>query len=77
MNGAEADLMRQRLAAAGIPAISQRSIGSVEWGSGAAEYVYVEAKNATRARELLSSGQDIDDDELSRQSEAAGEPPPD
>jgi hypothetical protein len=54
-NGAEADLIRQRLAEAGIPAISQRSIGGPEWGVSGAQYVYVDASHLERAREVLGT----------------------
>jgi hypothetical protein len=54
-NGAEADLIRQRLAEAGIPAISQRSIGGPEWGASGAQYIYVEAPHLERAREVLGA----------------------
>jgi hypothetical protein len=54
-NGVEADLVQQRLAEAGIPAISQRTIGGPEWGASGARYVYVEARHLERAREVLSA----------------------
>jgi hypothetical protein len=41
-SGAEADLMCQRLAEAGIRATSQRTIGGPEWGTSGSQYVYVE-----------------------------------
>jgi hypothetical protein len=49
----EADLIRQRLAEAGVPSISQRSIGGPEWGVSGAQYVYVESAHLERAREVL------------------------
>jgi hypothetical protein len=54
-NEAEADLIEQRLAEAGIPATSQRSIGGPEWGVSGARYIYVEASHLERAREILSA----------------------
>ena len=52
-NGPEADLIRQRLADAGISAISQRTIGGPEWGVSGAQYVYVEAAQLELARQIL------------------------
>ncbi len=68
-NEAEADLVRQRLAEAGIPAISQRSIGGPEWGASGARYIYVEAVNLERAREVLNAGGELSDEELAKLSE--------
>jgi hypothetical protein len=62
-NGAEADLIRQRLAEAGIPAISQRTIGGPEWGASGAQYIYVEAPHLERARELLNATGEPSDEE--------------
>jgi hypothetical protein len=53
-NGPEADLISQRLAEAGIGAISQRAIGGVEWGLSGARYIYVQARHLERARRLLA-----------------------
>jgi hypothetical protein len=64
-NGAEADLIRQRLAEAGIPAISQRSIGGPEWGASGAQYIYVEAPHLERAREVLNATGELSDTESS------------
>lgn len=49
----EAELIRQRLAQAGITAIAQRTIGGPEWGASGARYIYVEAADLERARALL------------------------
>lgn len=49
----EADLIRQRLAQAGITAVAQRTIGGPEWGASGARYVYVESADLERAQELL------------------------
>ena len=69
MNEAEADLIRQRLAEAGIPAISQRSIGGPEWGASGSQYVYVEAGQLERARQVLSVAGGLSDEELAKLSE--------
>jgi hypothetical protein len=68
-NAAEADLMCQRLAQAGIQAISQRSIGGPEWGVSGAQYVYVEPGQLDRARQILSEPAGISEDELARLSD--------
>jgi hypothetical protein len=68
---AEADLMRQRLAEAGIQATSQRSIGGPEWGASGSRYVYVEAEDLDRAREILAEPSGISDAELTAMAEAA------
>jgi hypothetical protein len=49
----EADVMRQRLTAVGIPSVAQRTIGGPEWGFSGARYVYVPAAELDRAREVL------------------------
>jgi len=72
-NEIEADLLRQRLAAAGIQAVSQRSIGGPQWGVSGGQYVYVEAADLDRAREILSAPEDISDEDLTELSE--GGPP--
>jgi hypothetical protein len=68
-NGAEAELISQRLAEAGIVATSQRTIGGPEWGESGSQYVYVEAADLERARELLNAGGELSDEELARLSE--------
>jgi hypothetical protein len=73
-NGAEADLICQRLREAGIVAVSQRSIGGPEWGTSGGQYVYVEARDLDRSRQLLAS-QDISDAELDKLAEDSGPPP--
>jgi len=52
-NEAEAELFQQRLAQAGIQATFERVIGGPEWGASGARYVYVEATDLERAREVL------------------------
>jgi hypothetical protein len=76
-NGAEADLIRQRLSDAGIESVSQRTIGGPQWGPSGAEYVYVASRNLDRARELLTGSEGISDAELGELAEDAGPPPPD
>ncbi len=70
-NAIEADLICQRLAQAGIQATSQRSIGGPEWGTSGARYVYVEAEQLARAREVLAAPDTISDDELAKLAEQA------
>jgi hypothetical protein len=73
-SGAEADLMCQRLAEAGIKATSQRAIGGPEWGTSGSRYVYVEKQQLERAREILAAPSDISEDELVTIAEAAPDP---
>jgi Putative prokaryotic signal transducing protein len=69
---AEAELVRQRLAQAGIQSLSRRTIGNVEWGSSGSRYVYVEAAELERARALLAAEKGaLSDEELGRLSEQA------
>lgn len=72
-NEIEADLLCQRLAAAGIQAVSQRSIGGPQWGVSGGQYVYVEAADLDRAREILSAPAGISDEDLTDLSQ--GGPP--
>jgi hypothetical protein len=72
-NGAEAELILQRLAQAGIVATSQRTIGGPEWGESGSQYVYVEAADLGRARELLNTGEGLSEDELAKLSEQGEE----
>jgi hypothetical protein len=78
-NGAEAELISQRLAEAGIVATSQRTIGGPEWGESGSQYVFVEAGDLERAREVLNTGGELSDEELANLSERgpeeAAEPP--
>jgi hypothetical protein len=53
-NEAEADVIRQRLEAAAITALTQRSIGGPEWGASGSRYVYVRAADEARARDILA-----------------------
>lgn len=69
----EAEMVCDRLLAAGIHAIAQRTIGGPEWGYSGARVVLVDAKDLDRAREVLASDEGaFSDDELARLSEAAG-----
>jgi hypothetical protein len=65
----EADLIVQRLAQVGITATSQRTIGGPEWGTSGSQYIYVEAAQRARAREVLKATEGISEEELARQSE--------
>jgi Putative prokaryotic signal transducing protein len=49
----QAELLEQRLAEAGIRAISKRALGGPEFGASGARYVYVEATDLARARKVL------------------------
>ncbi len=71
-SGVEADLICQRLEAAGIPALTQRAIGGPEWGTSGGQYVYVEPEHLERAKEILARPDDLSDEELARQSQEAG-----
>lgn len=51
---AEADLICQRLAEAGIQATAKRAVGAVQFGASGGRYVYVEAAELERAREVLA-----------------------
>jgi hypothetical protein len=67
----EADLICQRLAEVGIQAMAQRSIGGPEWGVSGGQYVYVEAEQLDRAREVLAAPDELGDDELAKMAEDA------
>ncbi|MHB8234699.1 MAG: putative signal transducing protein [Solirubrobacteraceae bacterium] len=70
---AEAQIVLDLLAGAGIQALLQRTIGSVEWGSSGARDVLVDEADLARAREVLAANeQAVSDDELARLSEQAG-----
>jgi hypothetical protein len=70
-NAAEAELIVQRLAEAGITATSQRTIGGPQWGPSGSQYIYVESAERERAREILKSTEGLSDEELARLSEQA------
>ena len=72
-NEPEAELICQRLAQDGIPAISRPAAPreAPQFGAGARRDVYVEERFAARARELLAAPQ-FSDEELAALSEEAG-----
>jgi hypothetical protein len=57
-------MIRVQLAQAGIGALYQRSIGGPAWGPTGGQYIYVEAKDLERAREILSTAEVPSEDEL-------------
>lgn len=57
-------MIRVQLAQAGIAALYQRSIGGPEWGPTGGQYIYVEAKDLERAREILGTAGAPSEDEL-------------
>jgi hypothetical protein len=68
----EAELVVERLSAAGISAIAQRSIGGPEWGYSGARDVFVGEDDLQRAHEVLASEEgSFSDEELGRLSEEA------
>ena len=68
----EAELVVERLSAAGISAIAQRTIGGPQWGYSGARDVFVGEEDLERARELLASEEgSFSDEELGRLSEEA------
>jgi hypothetical protein len=70
---AEAEMVRDRLLAAGMHAISRRTIGGVEWGSSGARDVFVHEEDLDRAREVLNADEgSFSDEELARLSDEAG-----
>ncbi len=72
-NQPQAELIVERLAAEGITAISQISSGNPEFGAGGGRMIYVQERDAERAREILAvEEQPFSDEELTRLSEAAG-----
>lgn len=79
----EAQMICVRLAGAGIRAFSKRNIGAdlPQLGAGGARDVYVQAEDATRARQLLET-QEFTDEELAElslrsfQESDEGESPP-
>lgn len=70
---AEAEMIRDRLLAADIHAISQRTIGGPEWGWSGARSVFVKETDLDRARAVLKADEgEFNEDELARLSEEAG-----
>lgn len=73
---AEAELVRQRLSAADIQTILQRTIGGPEWGSSGARNVFVDARDLDRARAVLKADEgSFSDEDLGRLSDEAGREP--
>jgi hypothetical protein len=74
----EAELILERLSAAGISAIAQRTIGGPQWGYSGARDVFVGEEDLERAHEVLASEEgSFSDEELGRLSEeAVGGPAP-
>jgi hypothetical protein len=68
---ADADLICQRLAEAGIQATAQRAVGAVQFGASGSRYIYVEAAELERARELLAVPEGITDEALAKLAEDA------
>ena len=69
----EAEMVRDRLLAAGIHAISQRTIGGPQWGFSGARDVFVNARDLERAHEVLKTEEgSFSDEELTRLSDEAG-----
>ncbi len=72
-NQPQGDLIVARLAEEGISAISQLSSGNPEFGAGGGRTIYVEERDETRAREILSRDDPpFSDEELARLSDEAG-----
>ncbi len=72
-NEPQAELIVQRLAAAGVSAVSHLSSGNPEFGSSGGRTIYVEEKDVERARAALADEQpEFTDEELSELSERAG-----
>lgn len=72
-NEPEAELIVQRLAAAGLSAVSHLSSGNPEFGSSGGRTIYVEEKDVERALAALADEQpEFTDEELAELSERAG-----
>jgi regulator of sirC expression with transglutaminase-like and TPR domain len=70
---AEAEMVRDRLLAADIHAIAQRTIGGPQWGFSGARDVFVDARDLDRAHEVLKAEEgSFSDEELARLSDEAG-----
>jgi len=77
-NEPEAELIVERLAQAGIVAISQLSSGNPEFGASGGRMIYVEEHDVPRAREVLAVEEPpFSDEELAELSERAGREPND
>jgi hypothetical protein len=73
-NGVEAELLQQRLAQGGVPAIVRRAVGDFEMGSSGGHSLLVAPEHLERAREILAAPADISDEELAQMAEDAGRP---
>jgi hypothetical protein len=68
----EAEMVCDRLQAAGISAISQRTIGGPGWGFSGARDVFVDEQDLERAHAVLSAEEgSFSDEELGRLSKEA------
>ena len=68
----EAELIVQRLAAAGISGVSHLSSGNPEFGSSGGRTIYVEEEDVERARAALAENEEpFSDEELAELSEQA------
>ncbi len=73
-NQPQADLIVERLAVAGITAISQLSSGNIELGASGGRTIYVEEGDVERARALLAAEEPpFSDEELAELSQRAAE----
>ncbi len=71
-NQAQGELIVARLAQAGLSAIEQRASGLPEFGGSGGRYIYVQAADLERARDVLAVDQPpFSDEELARLSEEA------
>jgi hypothetical protein len=71
-NEPEAELIVQRLAAAGVSAVSHLSSGNPEFGSSGGRTIYVEEADVERARAALADEEPaFTDEELAELSERA------
>jgi hypothetical protein len=69
---AEGELILARLAGGGISGIEQRTTGLPEFGASAARYIYVQASDLDRARDMLAVDEPpFSDEELAELSEQA------
>jgi len=71
-NEAEAEMVAERLAEAGIRHMSQTAGGGIRLGAAAARDVYVAAQDLDRAREVLKVDEGFSEEELARLSDEAG-----
>lgn len=72
-NEPQAELIVQRLAEAGISAVSHLSSGNPEFGSSGGRTIYVEEADVERARAALADAEpEFTDEELGELSEQAG-----